>query len=240
MSWTLEDAAHNAWNGFGHQDWTPAGGAPAPGEICLVAIVGSSSLGTVTPPAGFVQRGTTFTLGGGEIMSVWTKVAGASEPTTYTWVFTGSPYPTGATGIVLSGQDPTAPLEVIVNWVNLGSGPPAGAWLVPSVTTLSDGALNVFYVDDRLGGPGFTCDSGYVELIDQGDGAWYAKEITTAGPSGTKTVTVINGFACDIFQFSLKADAAAVPPPPPPPAVSLTLKHRQNTRPALFAPGKKR
>ena len=64
------------------------------GNLLVAVIMSRNSGGTVTPPSGFVLHGTYLSsmafAGDGQVLTVFTKTATASEPTSYTWTLATS------------------------------------------------------------------------------------------------------------------------------------------------------
>jgi Family of unknown function (DUF6701)/Concanavalin A-like lectin/glucanases superfamily len=93
------------------------------GDVMVAAIAVRNSAVLITPPAGWsAQAATVQTLGDSTRHQLFYRVAGASEPASYTWLF-DTPH-TGAVGAIVSysGVDTTAPIDAFA-----GNPTPQGA-----------------------------------------------------------------------------------------------------------------
>lgn len=162
----------------------------------LIAIHGSdrgSSYSSMTAPSGWASEGQSTQSNAG-FVKVWSKIAGGSEPSSYTF-----PDDTGADAalIIIAVQagtfDPTTPLAAISFG---GSNSSSTSHVAPSVTGVTDGLL----VCGFFGGAGanatrtYTPPSGMTERAECSANLWVVSEAATAGlasnsATGTKTAT---------------------------------------------------
>jgi hypothetical protein len=161
----------------------------------LVAVLGSDRDGTLaamTAPAGWTERGAHTQTSCG-FVKVWTKIAGASEPTSYTFPDSTSADAVGGM-LAFHSYDPSAPLAVAP--VFASSATAATAHPAPSVTGVDGGML----VTAHFGGANanatrsYTPPSGMTERVDVGPSSWTVlgvntQSLTAAGATGTKTAT---------------------------------------------------
>ena len=161
----------------------------------LVAVLGSDRDGTLaamTAPAGWTERGAHTQTSCG-FVKVWTKIAGASEPTSYTFPDSTSADAVGGM-LAFHSYDPSAPLAVAP--VFASSATAATSHPAPSVTGVEGGML----VTAHFGGANanatrsYTPPSGMTERVDVGPSSWTVlgvntQSLTAAGATGTKTAT---------------------------------------------------
>ncbi|HEX9730119.1 MAG TPA: hypothetical protein VGA37_16605, partial [Gemmatimonadales bacterium] len=163
--------------------------------IASVAVRPSSS--TITPPTGWTLiRTDTWDSGITEILSTYRKVAGASEPASYSWGLTAS---TGAVGGILSfsGVDTTTPIDVS-NGQQVNTGDDVAA---PSVTTTVANTMLVTahaVTSSGTSGSAWTPPTGMTEAVDVSSSSGTGGESielnyvlqASAGATGTKTATM--------------------------------------------------
>jgi hypothetical protein len=156
------------------------------GDLLLAALEIDEDPITVTAPAGWTLIQDTRTGPGTPSVfhaQIWTKIAGASEPATYTFNTPASAY-TDVALLAYSGVNASAPIDVI-------AGRDAGVTAQPvtdSITTTGPNELLVtIFIDFDFGswsaGPGLTRRVNFDSVTVQ-DGPQAA-----AGPTGTKTAT---------------------------------------------------
>lgn len=156
----------------------------ASGEHVLAMLSSFSTAPTIAAPSGF-----TTWQNGGNFWFSW-KLAGGSEPSTYT--FTRSVNTTGPIVVALfrvTGADPTNPFDVYAG-VSAASG---ASSVIPSVTaTLGGLLLSVLHKQNNVA-PTITPPSGMTTLFDDSSLANSATSAATqsiaAGATGTKTWT---------------------------------------------------
>lgn len=162
----------------------------------LIAIHGSDRDGTaaaMTAPAGWTLAGQSSQTNAG-FVKVWWKIAGGSEPSTYTFPDSTA---SDAALIVLCFQggtfDAASPFAVAVTFG--GSNTSSTSHVAPSVAGVDDGELVTAY----FGGTGtngtrtYSPPSGMTERGDVGGGwvvlAAYTLDLAADGATGTKTAT---------------------------------------------------
>jgi hypothetical protein len=162
----------------------PSGTVSGDVLVAFVNMIRSSAINT--PPSGW----TTIEISGVFAYShVYWKVAGASEPSSYTWDEGAS---TSWAGVIfrLSGVDPTTQLDVAtVTGEDTGYNT---SFISASITTVTNGAI-VFasvFRDVRYitAGPGGGWTNGYLSAATPGLGVAY-QIFSTAGASGVATFT---------------------------------------------------
>lgn len=108
--------------------------AAAPGEV-LVATVDYRGTSSLTAPSGWTLLGRQST-GSAATKATFYRVAGSSEPSSWTWRFGAKPAAVG-TILVYSGVDPDDPVEAFAGQANDKSAQITS----PSVTTTTPGAV---------------------------------------------------------------------------------------------------
>ncbi|MGH7932965.1 MAG: hypothetical protein ACREQN_07320 [Candidatus Binataceae bacterium] len=205
----------------------PSPFAVPPGSICLA---GLSMLGTnpITSPAGW-NNIRVDAVGSQGIQGLYWHLTGANEPTQYTWTVNGSAYFEGIISCYY-GVNTTTPIDQAAP---NGTGASANGTTVsaPSITTLSTGDLILadFMATESNWGqgvtinlaPGLTNRSNFTDadVIYTASSAGDMIQ-STAGATGTLTITTANGVASDglIAQLvALQPASSTAPPPPPPP-----------------------
>jgi hypothetical protein len=161
------------------------------GDLLIATVVtDGSTAGSMSPPAGW----TVVDLAdqsGAVTYGVWWKLAGASEPASYTFSWSGSES-AYATVMRFTGHDPVSPIDVTSNAGGSSSTPtsPAVTTTVPDTMILRLGGFD----DDDIttDAPGLTGHTA-ITMDDSGNGpatsssgAGYVMQ-TAAGDSGTST-----------------------------------------------------
>lgn len=162
----------------------PSGTVSGDVLVAFVNMVRSSAINT--PPSGW----TTIEASGAYAYShVYWKVAGASEPSSYTW---DEGVSTNWAGVIfrLSGVDPTTQLDAAT--VTGEDTVYNTSFTCASITTVTDGSI-VFasvFRDVRYitAGPGGAWTDGYLNAAAPGVGVAY-QTLSTAGASGVATFT---------------------------------------------------
>lgn len=163
------------------------GSTPGAGNLLTAFAILTNDNGSrvVTPPAGW----TALVLGTNAsdyTVLIHYRIAGASEPTSWTWTWTV------AAGVMCTG---------IIEWTNNDTGSPidvaegaltdyGGAnspTTIASLTTVTDRAMLVTFGGSRLDAS-YTLSTGTEELDDSGMGI-YSEVRATAGASGTASLT---------------------------------------------------
>lgn len=169
----------------------PTGVASGDVLLCMTLVEDASSAPTVTQPAGWVSLGSIVntsspTTGGGSVwIQMWRKVAGGSEPGSYTFGFSTSSW-----NVVLCaayhGVDNTTPIDASSSGGTGGTGNVASFSLPAVTTTAANDELVIFagdYNGQTINSTGFTSEfnsSGYA-VLDKAAGA--------AGSYGPSTAT---------------------------------------------------
>jgi hypothetical protein len=163
----------------------PSGTAEGDVLIAMVSISGSNP--TITPPSGWTLVVSLGATGGGVNSGVWTKVAGGSEPTTYTWTSSNTIVDSVGAIVRYTPASPTTSPGVIDATAKSAIATPAVA---PSVTATGDNDRLICLFTGNT--PGST-PSGMAQrvAIDGGSsGVWIYDELLTAnGATGTRTWT---------------------------------------------------
>ena len=123
-------------------------------------------------------------------MAVFYKVAGGSESTSYSYSWTGDSFRCTNWLAEYSGADGTTLIDVSAGAFT-DHGFTASDVAEPSITTATDGAVDIVFISAKDGGPGFAMvsPSGYTEQVDVAEMGLYTKEITTAGATGSRTMS---------------------------------------------------
>jgi hypothetical protein len=190
----------------------PAGVVAGDALLASVAVRGNPVL---TPPAGWTL--VRLDLSGGTIrQAIYVRIAGASEPVSYT--FTLSNAQSAAGGIVAySGVDPTTPIDAHGGQINASS----TSLTAPSITTTGANRMLVaFYAIPNL--TTYTAPAGMTERFDQQVPAANQYKVTASGhdqlllsggATGTRVATVANS-AVSVGQLVALRPGASGPPPP--------------------------
>jgi hypothetical protein len=170
----------------------PAGTIEGDLMVAVQACDLNGSLAGMTAPTGWVERGNSSRTDVG-FMKVWIKVAGPSEPTTYTF-----PDPGGAQDCVIAlaftAQDPNAPLAAAPTFA---SGAAATAHPAPSVAGVAGGMLVTAHLAGTAGtARSYTPPTGMTERQESAAGTSptivlevSTLALATAGATGTKSAT---------------------------------------------------
>lgn len=148
----------------------PAGTVSGHVMVAQIAVRGS---GSITAPSGWTELRRTDASGGGNVMqqAVYVKVAGATEPTSYTWSF-GSARAMGAIAS-FSGVDTATPVEA--NESQASGNSSATSVTAPSVSVATANAWLLTFFALANGNGAFTPPTGMTERLDG---------VTGAGPNG--------------------------------------------------------
>jgi len=112
------------------------------GDVMIAAIAFRPYNATLTAPSGWTLiRKTSQSVGNNLAQAIYRKVAGASEPASYTWTLGSSPAPVGAAGGIMAfyGINTTTP----VNVENGQATPNALTHSTPDVTTTANNTIVV-------------------------------------------------------------------------------------------------
>ena len=178
----------------------------------MVAALSMNSGGAVTAPSGWTLIAHTESLG---VVELWTyyRVAGASEPASYTWT-TGSGA-AGTAGIAAYvGADTTSP---IIGFSSATDGGGASAATAPAVTSTGTGVSLLFLTVDGSFSGSVTYPSGHTQRwslqdYERGYAADNLTNITGNLPARTITLSAANFWS--IQQVALRASSGTPAPPP--------------------------
>lgn len=127
----------------------------------------------LTPPSGWTTV-SELLVSTTDIIGMYYKIAGASEPTSYTWTSNDGTNSTMAMTCIENGTfDPADPLGAIVNGTDYSrqfQASTSTSVSAPSVTPDVDGCLGVAVFSAVQNGFTWTAPSGFTELIDSTDG----------------------------------------------------------------------
>ena len=156
---------------------------------------------------GYAQLGTTNTIAGVGFAKAWGKVAGGSEPTTYT--FGGSASATSVVTLVCL-MDTNAATPVNAGPVNGGSSTASNSHAASSVTTgvANTLLLAMFASVTQNAGSSYNPPAGMTELTDVNAGSWVqqsvcSEAIAASGATGTRTATLGSGDIKSYLTFSV-------------------------------------
>lgn len=207
-------AASQAAAGSGNLIISAPGGAPASaGELLLAAVVFDKDLGSVTAPSGWTlvtelysQDAATYNW-----LQVYRKVAGGSEPSSYTWTFSTGTVCSAGGILAVAGANTTTPIDASATGRGAGT-----TWDAPSVTTTEANTLLVCFWGDATWPRLCTPPVGMTEWVDveaYGATDYASLEICTevrasAGVTGTRTTVPSDwdGFAA--VTLAVKSAAA--------------------------------
>ena len=207
MSITLVDSAVDKI--FSGTDLTITHGMTILENDVLVFIGNSNATATISNLDGF-----TSSMSEGYATSkidVAYKVAGASEASSYTFVYTASDRRSG-TILQFRGVNTSTPFDVAPLLANIGEGTSTAA-TAPTITTNTDGAYAVCFVAADTGSTtNFTAyTNGFTEQTEAVNGNSHSsatKLITTAGAVGATSATLNASRQWGALQFAM-LDAAA-------------------------------
>lgn len=163
----------------------PSGTIEGDALIAMISIQAGSDL-VFTPPSGWTLVGEESLSTGLEV-GVWTKIAGASEPTTYTW--TSSQAIANAVGAIVryTPAAPTTPPAVIDA---TAEGTRSTDAVAPSVTVAGNNDTLICLFTAQTPGSTPSGMTQRVAIDGGGSGAWIYDELLSAtGSTGTRTWT---------------------------------------------------
>jgi hypothetical protein len=158
----------------------PAGTQAGDVLLAMTANQGGTSR-TLTPPAGWTAiPNTDLSDGTNARIRAWYKVAGPSEPSSYTWAIGGGTNYSSAGGIMaISGANTSSPIDVAGSQLNTSG---AKTLTAPSITTTQPHTLLVY--GGAVNQPAlFTPPQLFIEQWDRSTAATY-NVATTAATSG--------------------------------------------------------
>src|SRR5678810_1476683 len=166
---------------------------------------------TITPPSGWTQIDNQLVTSGSSIRAAsFYKVAGGSEPSSYTWTITGHTY-TEIDIISYSGVDNTTP----INAHNIVTAPSSPTTAVPNVTTTVANCMLSIGCNEWFGHgwvsadvTGYTLDSG-ISTSNAWDLGTFHKAVTTATTYGGELPAWNNGNGGNFKSVTVVARAPA-------------------------------
>jgi len=198
---------------------TPAG--TASGDLLLAGleffVVPGTTTPTFTPPSGWTllrQDNQVVTDTFGKSFFLWYyKVAGGSEPSSYTFTCSVTAYTFGFISAITNAGTPEAHAE------NESTASSASI-IHPSVTTLGPDRLVFYLAAINSGGGAHTPAAGFTELfednnsnIGDGDRSFGYKLFTAAGATGTFNTTLASSTTNRKVGFTVAVPGIAAPPP---------------------------
>ena len=187
------------------------------GDVVVALIAANTDGNTITDNNGanaFTQTIQENTPAAGQTMryAIYYRVAGPSEPASYSWTL-GSPANDWSIVLrVFSGVD-TASVWDVAPSVSTRTGSPADGTTAtaPSMTTATPGAMGIVaFFSDGLGTTYSAPTNGYSTLVQQGGGRSVASAVRTwptAGATGTTSATLAPSDDWTAHQFALKPAA---------------------------------
>ncbi|HEX6468612.1 MAG TPA: hypothetical protein VF069_05900, partial [Streptosporangiaceae bacterium] len=155
----------------------------------------------------------TNTIAGVGFAKAWAKLAGGSEPTTYT--FGGSASATSVVTLVCLFDEDTA-TPVNAGPVNGGSSTASNSHVAPTLTTtVANTLLLAMFASVVQNASGsYNPPAGMTELSDVNAGSWVqqsvcSEAIAAAGATGTRTATLGAGDVKSYLTFSLAVSPAS-------------------------------
>ena len=144
-------------------------------------------------------------------MACFYKQAGGSESTSYTYTWTGDSFRCTNWLAEYSGQDTTTMIDVSAGAFT-DHGFTSSDVAEPSITTATNGAVDIVFISAKDAGPGFAMvsPSGYTEQVDVIEMALYTKEIAAAGATGSRTMSHPEQNIMT-YSFALRPSGGAAP-----------------------------
>lgn len=162
------------------------------GQLGIAAIWRGTNEAFTSVPSGWVEfSGSPFRLGTtGDYVSLFYKVLGGSEPSSYTWTWTTSVY-TEIVALTIADADPTTPANQVAGQSNASSTTITCPAVTPSVANTLLLCIGGYDNDTS-----YTSNTGMTERLDFG--GWAVTMATETGPasgvsSGTNTFTASGG-----------------------------------------------
>lgn len=227
MAIAFEDADTGVDGTSGGVTVTPAGGAPANGEVVYIAVSWIANSSAQFPSSytlsGFTEVGNRDNGVFGEL-TLFRKVAGGSEPTTYTVTWTGGNfYNVSASCLVLSGVDTTTPEGTAVTQQN---DTPSTTINIPALTTTENNSWDLVVVgwdgeaSISVAGQQFSSwGDSLIERTDRGEdyaGTGMSTALrASAGAQGATTVTSTTSQKSIVIRIEVFEAGGAAPTIPP-------------------------
>ncbi|WP_240459839.1 PKD domain-containing protein, partial [Arthrobacter pascens] len=211
----------------------PAPTGRAAGDV-LVASFTADKNPTTTVPAGWTAITNGLNIGSGARVFAYYRVAGSSDPGTYSWTLSTAVKWGGGIS-AYTGVNTTTPLDsTVASAVNATFS--ATSIAVPGVSTASNGALLIGGLGFDSSTPAATAPTGWTERFETSGGQVAEQADRTqpaAGASGTATWTFSSAKAVAAWRTALKPAGTGTPPPPGPtaPVASFTASPTTGTVP---------
>ena len=178
----------------------------ASGHVMIALVASYSSLAMSSAPSGWTLL-ENQAASNSEIW-VYYRVAGGSEPASYTWTLNGSDDIAGYI-VTYGGVDTSTPIDVSTARANATA---SSNVVGNGVTTLTDNAMLLFMAginDDATAGCAGTAPSGMTEVADVATSSWswaYLAEqlLGTAGSTGTRTGTLNQSHPSAVATVALR------------------------------------
>jgi hypothetical protein len=161
------------------------------GDLMIACVQTDSALQTITAPAGWTAMGAEF----GDVTTntsrCFYRIAGASEPASYTFTITGSGWTEMVIDTWSSGYDSSTPFDTASGKVE------ASATATPatnSITTARAGNLVLTFFSNSGANATFTPPAGETQIVAwDNDSVLNQETQSSAGATGTKTETMGGG-----------------------------------------------
>lgn len=190
----------------------PAGTAADDGLIALVfayALAPASPATVTSPPSGWALLGSSETLsltGVNARASIYTKLAGGSEPPTYAWGLSAA---NGWQVQIMAVEHvrATSAFAQIKSALTVGSGASA---VLPSVTT-DETHQYLLAIVGAEGSVTFTAPGGMAEQVDTGSNFVGDEQIAAPGATGTRSITISASTTWAGWLLALYSEDSAPP-----------------------------
>lgn len=165
---------------------TTSGGAAANGTLLIAALYWESHI-SITAPSGWVQIGTVASTSQIFDIAVWYKLAGAGEPTTYTWTH-ASTWTQGSLQVI-TGAPTSSPLDgTATTNQSVASGTTATGLTL--TTAQANSALFLFVAHWTASRTLASWTAPLTERLDTTQFGFASGVQAAAGASGNKTATI--------------------------------------------------
>jgi hypothetical protein len=148
------------------------------------------------------------------IQAIFYKIAGASEPSSYTFTYSGTLDQLRNGCARISGADQTTPADT-THSTNTGSSTTA---VGSSITTVTDGAMLLLTCRTRLAVTQ-TAPSGMNHTINASRWSMFDEIITIAGATGDRSITLSSSMEWTTIMFAVRPEGAE----PPAEALSIAI-----------------
>lgn len=168
----------------------------ASGHFMVAQVVINSTTVTITPPSGWTLYASGTVTGGK--MEIYIKIAGGSEPSSYTWNFSSSV-------ACAVGLQCLANVASYYSYQVNSNATPTNSMVGTAITALSNTDYLMFF-GGIVGNVRATPPSGMSEIADFGStgiGAYAAVQTVTAGDTGNKTATLASNAAYVCITLNL-------------------------------------